>query len=213
MEHPDHVKHAHHAFVIAVTGGAASGKSAVCRHLAALGAFFIDLDELSREAVLPGSRVLAEIVETFGPDILAPDGTLRRRKLRDIITRNRGARQQLEALIHPEIFRRMQDRIHDAQARGEKMIVVEVPLLFETGTASLFDVVVVVTADAELRIRRLIDRDGVSRVQARALMDAQMDDAEKITQSRHVVTNNDSPEDLKRDVARLYGDLEKLSAV
>lgn len=210
MKHPNQRKHDHRAPVVAVTGGAASGKSAVCRHLAALNAFVIDLDDLSREAVAPGTAVLAAIVEQFGPEIVSPDGTLIRRKLRDIITRNRGARQQLEALIHPEIFRLMARDIKNAETGGEKMIVVEVPLLYETGMESLFDAVVAVTADAGVRIQRLVDRDGVTRDQAQALLDAQMDDAEKISRSRYVLTNNGSSEALIRDVERLYRDLEKL---
>jgi len=212
MKEPNSQKRTHRPFVIAVTGGAASGKSAVSRHLAALGAFFIDLDELSREAVLPGSPVLAEIVDTFGPDIVTPDGTLNRRKLRDIITRNRGTRQQLEAVIHPEIFRLMNLHINTAAARGQKLIVVEVPLLYETGKQALFDAVVMVSADRELRIQRLVDRDGVSRDQAQALLDAQMDDAEKISRSPYVLYNNDSHERLLQEVEKLYRALEQRSA-
>lgn len=195
--------------MVAVTGGAASGKSAVSKQLESLGAHVIDLDALSREAAAPGTAVLSAIADRFGPEIISPDGQLERRKLRDIITRNESARQQLEALIHPEIFRLMARDIKKAEARGEKMIVVEVPLLYETGMASLFDAVVAVTADTRLRIERLVDRDGVTRDQARALLDVQMDDAEKISRSRYVLTNNGSSEALKRDVERLYRDLEK----
>ena len=200
----------HPTLVLAVTGGAASGKSVVCNHLAALSAHVIDLDALSRKAAAPGTAVLAAIEDQFGPDIISPDGRLRRRKLRDIITRNRGARQQLESLIHPEIFRLMEQDIRNAKNDGEALIVVEVPLLYETGMESLFDAVVVVTADAGVRIQRLMKRDGVSREQAQALLNAQMDDAEKMARSRYVIFNNDSPESLMQDVERLYGELEKL---
>lgn len=196
--------------MVAVTGGAASGKSSVSQHLAVLGACVIDLDALAREAAAPGTEVLSAIADQFGPEVISPDGQLRRRKLRDIITRNKVARQQLEALIHPEIFRLMERDVGEARRHGEKIIVVEVPLLYETGMESLFDEVVVVTADAPVRIQRLIERDGVSREQAKDLLSAQMDDAEKIARSRYVLFNNGTPESLIRDVERLYRELEKL---
>ena len=199
-----------HALVVGVTGGAASGKSAVSKHMATLGAHVIDLDALSREAVAPGSAALSAIADQFGPEIISPDGQLKRRKLRDIITRNGGARQQLEALIHPEVFRLMARDISEAKRHGETIIVVEVPLLYETGMESLFDEVVVVTADTGVRIQRLMERDGVSQEQAQALLNAQMNESEKVARSRHVLINNDSPESLIQDVERLYRKLVTL---
>jgi len=177
---------------VSVTGGAGSGKSSVCSRFKELGAWVISADELARKVVRPGSSGFKKIVEHFGKAILESNGTLNRRKMREIMLSGETARKDLERLIHPEILGRMNIEIRKAVKAAHRLIIVEVPLLFELNMADEFDHVIMVSADADIKVKRLIDRDRVSEADARALVTVQMPDELKEKQSDDVIRNNKS---------------------
>ncbi|MEW6671469.1 MAG: dephospho-CoA kinase [Thermodesulfobacteriota bacterium] len=187
---------------VAVTGSAGSGKTAVCDRLAALGLRVINTDVLAREVVAPGSRGLAEIATRFGPTMLQADGSLDRSALRRTIIRDEKARRSLENILHPKIFERMEMEMAGAVKEGRTVFFVEVPLLFETGWNDYFDVIVMVSADDEIRIKRLTDRDNISRKEAQGLLEIQKPDHEKIQHSDFIIRNNESIEQLNTEVDR-----------
>lgn len=187
---------------VAVTGSAGSGKTAFCDRLKALGLPVINTDRLAREVVAPGSRGLAEIVQCLGPNILQADGSLNRSALRRTILADAKARRSLENIIHPKIMARVEAEVNRFAEGGRTISFVEVPLLFEAGWNTYFDVIVTVSADEELRIKRLMTRDNVPRQDARTLQQIQMPEQEKVQHSDYVIKNNGSREDLAAAVDR-----------
>lgn len=189
---------------VAVTGGAGSGKTTVCNRLKELGVKVISSDALAKEAVAQGSLAHEKIVNYFGKKVLLNDGNLNRQELRSIIINDDVARLALERFIHPEISRLMHLRIAQAEQDGDPVLLVEVPLLFELGMAEQFDVVIVVSADHELRVKRLMDRDNVSRDEAEDLINVQMPQAEKVERAEFVLANDCSKDQLIRSVDLLF---------
>lgn len=189
---------------VAVTGGAGSGKTTVCNRLKELGVKVISSDALAKEAVAQGSLAHKKIVDYFGKKVLLSDGNLNRQELRSIIINDDVARLALERFIHPEISRLMHLRIAQAEQDGDPVLLVEVPLLFELGMAEQFDVVIVVSADHELRVKRLMDRDNVSRDEAENLINVQMPQAEKVERAEFVLANDCSKDLLIRSVDLLF---------
>ena len=189
---------------VAVTGGAGSGKTTVCNRLKELGVKVISSDALAKEAVAQGSLAHEKIVNYFGKKVLLSDGNLNRQELRSIIINDDVARLALERFIHPEISRLMHLRIAQAEQDGDPVLLVEVPLLFELGMAEQFDVVIVVSADHELRVKRLMDRDNVSRDEAKDLINVQMPQAEKVERAEFVLANDCSKDQLIRSVDLLF---------
>ena len=194
---------------VAVTGTAASGKTTVCNRLKEQGLSVISADVLAREAVTPGSEAYKKIVEYFGKDVLAPDGTLNRSTLRRIVFKDDTARKKLEQFVHPEIIRRMKLEMVQAASDGDPIVVVEVPLLFEFGLENLFDVTINVSAPHALKVKRLRERDNVSYDDAEALLKAQMSDQEKNKWAEVVIENNHSIEHMLSSVDILYDNFFK----
>jgi len=197
-------------FKVAVTGGAGSGKTSVCNRLKELGVKVISADEMAREAVAPGSAVLKKIVGYFGSTVLLPDGTLNRRMLRRMIADD-DARFTLERFLHHEITQLIHKNVVCAEKKGCPMVVIEVPLLFELDMKERFDWVVVVIADKELRVKRLMGRDQTSRDAAEDLINVQMPDEDKIDRADYVVRNDDSMEKLADSVDVLFKNLNKIT--
>ncbi|NOY68669.1 MAG: dephospho-CoA kinase [Deltaproteobacteria bacterium] len=189
---------------LGITGGIASGKSVVCDLLAEKGITVYSADELARKAVGPGTDAYNGIVARFGPDVLCADNSLDRPKLRRMIVSDMAVKDVLEGLIHPEVIRLMTACFEEALKKGETVVGVEVPLLFETGLSHFFDYVAVVTVCHDIRIKRLMERDSVSRRQAEALAAIQMPEDEKIRKSDFVIENKGSRDDLKIAVDRFY---------
>lgn len=189
---------------IGITGNAGSGKTTVCNHLMSLGLPVILLDNLAREVVAPGSIALKRISDHFGNGILSEDGSLNRPALRQIILMEDGKRRELERMLHPEIISLMHLRITQAGMAGAGLVAVEVPLLFELGMTELFDMVLLVTAEKHLQIKRLSERDQVSALNAGALIETQIPDQEKRQQSDFIIDNNGSYEDLINSVDRFH---------
>ena len=195
---------------VAVTGGAGSGKTSVCNRLKELGVKVISADEMAREAVAPGSTAFKKIVHYFGNTILLSDGTLNRKKLRRMITDDDDARLAMERFIHHEIAKLILKNVVFAEKEGSRMVVIEVPLLFELDMKEKFDWVVVVSADKELRVKRLMERDQTSRDEAMHLIDVQMPEKEKINRADYVVRNEGPMEKLVESVDILFNNLNNI---
>jgi len=197
--------------VVGVTGGIATGKSAVVEQFRQLGAAVISADELAREIVRPGEEALVRLVARFGQDILQADGTLDRKALAEIIFADPAARQDLNRITHPAIARLAADRIASLQRQGETLVIYEAPLLFEAGAESRVDRIVVVTAPAAVQRRRLMARDGLDEQAAQVRIAAQMPLADKVRRADFVVENAGSIDDLAAQVRELYGRLLRLA--
>lgn len=188
---------------IAVTGGVASGKSTVCNIFQDLGVNTYSADQFSRDVVKKDSRAYHKIIEYFGKTVVKKDGSINRRLLRDIITKNYQDKVALENIVHPEIISLMKKKLAEAQKTSQN-IVMEVPLLFELDLENLFDVTIMVYAESDLKMERLQTRDNVTEKKASTLMGLQMADEKKIKRSDIVIYNNGSKEQLAKEVKKLY---------
>lgn len=188
-----------------LTGGIASGKSEVSRRLVELGAVLVDADVIAREVVEPGTEGLEEVAEAFGREVLADDGELDRAALGAIVFADPRRRELLNSIIHPRVRARAAEIAAGAPAGS--VVVQDIPLLVETGQAGNFDVVVVVDAPDEVRIRRLEERNGLSEEHARARMAAQASREERLAAADHVVENAGTLEELRAAVDRLWADV------
>ncbi|MBF0225712.1 MAG: dephospho-CoA kinase [Desulfobacterales bacterium] len=192
-----------HIFLIAVTGGAASGKTTVCKLFQELGIKTINSDILAREAVIKDSPAYKDIVNHFGENILFENGDINRSELRKIIVQDENARKKLEYIVHPHIFSLMAEKITEI-SKTANVTIVEVPLLFETGLEKYFNEVILVLVDNKTKIKRLTARDNVSEKDAASLLTAQMSDDEKIKKSNFIIYNDGSVENLKITVDKIF---------
>ena len=187
---------------IGLTGGFASGKTAVANLLAQHGAVIIDSDVLAREVVESGTPGLAAVVARFGQDVLAPDGSLDRPALGRIVFSDPTARADLEAIVHPAVRRRAE--VLTAAAPPHSVVVQVIPLLVETGQAGDFDRVVVVDVDPAVQLARLQGRDGFSTAEAQARIAAQLSREDRLAAADDVIDNSGSPAELAEAVNRLW---------
>jgi len=195
---------------VGLTGGIASGKSTVAAELAALGATVIDADALARQVVAPDSEGLSEVVAAFGEGVLTSTGEMDRAAVGQIVFGDADARVRLNAIIHPrvraEAARLRREAI--AAADGDRAVVVQdIPLLVETGQAERFDVVIVVEAPIEERVRRMASDRGMAEADARARIDAQATDDERAAVADVVLRNDSTPEELIRAVRTVWREL------
>jgi dephospho-CoA kinase len=182
--------------VVGLTGNIGSGKSTVARALAAYGVPLIDADLLAREAVAPGSPALEAIAARFGASVLAAGGALDRAALRKIVFANPSERTALDAIVHPAVKARRVALLAEQQKRGARVVVCDIPLLFETGLDREVDVIVLVDAPRELRLER-IERDrGLTHAEALAMIDAQQPAEGKRARADYVIDNNTTLEAL-----------------
>jgi dephospho-CoA kinase len=194
---------------VGLTGGIASGKSTVAALFEALGVPIIDTDLLAREAVLPGSEALGAIVRRFGDRVLAADGSLDRRTLRQIAFADDAARRDLEALIHPAILALTE--VRSAAAGGAYQIVV-VPLLAEKRLERRYDRVLVVDCDPALQLRRLMVRDAIDAAAAAAMLAAQAERSARLSLADDVIHNDGDLQSLSAQVAALHRQYLELAA-
>lgn len=195
--------------VVGLTGNIASGKSTVARLLVARGVPVIDADVLAREATAPGSPALAAIVGRWGAGVRAADGSLNRAALRHIVFSDPAERAALDAIVHPAVEARRAALLADARARGDRVQVCDIPLLFEAKLADRMDVVVLVDAPRELRLERLVRDRSLTRDEASAMIDAQMPSTEKRSRSDYVIDNDGSPDVLRARVDETWRRLER----
>jgi dephospho-CoA kinase len=189
---------------VALTGNIASGKSTVAELFQRWGATVIDADRLVRESQAPGQPVLRAIAKALGEEFIGPGGELRRDALRRRIMDDPAARATLERLVHPEVLRRRTALESAARARGDRIGVSDIPLLFESADPSLFDAVVLVDAAPAMRKRRLIAERGLSEEEATSMIASQMPSVLKRTRSTYVIDNDGSREELEQAAAVVW---------
>jgi len=200
-------------YIIGVTGGVASGKSEVTRRFEALGVLVADADLAARAAVAPGSPGLAEVVATFGTDVLAADGNLNRAAMRQRVFADADARRRLEAIVHPHV--RTQLRRECAAAPGQYAIAA-IPLLVEGGARAAYawlDRILVVDAPREAQLTRLIQRDGINHALAERMLAAQADRRQRLAIADDVIVNDGSLLQLDAHVAALDARYRALAAL
>ncbi|MFD8704244.1 dephospho-CoA kinase [Kitasatospora sp. NPDC059648] len=195
---------------IGLTGGIGAGKSEVSRLFAAHGAVIVDSDLIAREVVAPGTDGLAAVVAEFGPQVLREDGTLDRPALGAIVFADPERLRALNAIVHPLV--RARSAALEAAAAPDAVVVHDVPLLAENGLAPLFDLVVVVDADDEVRVERLVRLRGMAVEEARARMAAQASRADRLAIADLVIDNGGSLEELVVRVDEVWAELAERAA-
>ena len=188
---------------VALTGGIATGKSYCLARFAALGVSTIDADRLAREAVAPGSPGLAAVAQRFGAHMVRPDGTLDRAGLGRIVFSDRTARADLEAIVHPDVYRRIREWFAQLP-HGTPIAMADIPLLFETGHEHDFDAVVVAACTPEEQLRRLVARDGLSDADARARLEAQSPIDEKVRRAHYMIRTDTDFSQTDEEIERVY---------
>ena len=198
------------AKVIGLTGGIASGKSTVGRMLSEQNFPVIDTDKLAREVVEPGKPALKELVKAFGTKILKDDKTLDRHRMLEMILTDAGTRRLVENIIHPHVFKRMDQILQQLAASGNNVVIVEVPLLFEAGWQYLFDYVISVVAPESICTKRLAERKKMSIDMASRWMVIQIPQEVKAKRSDYVIHNNAGLDKLRTQVNQLSEVLKQL---
>ncbi|HET6770882.1 MAG TPA: dephospho-CoA kinase [Actinomycetota bacterium] len=197
--------------LVGLTGGLASGKSTVARMLARRGAIIVDADELSRQAVAPGTPGLGQIVEAFGRQVLDPSGGLDRSALADIVFADETKRRILESIVHPEVFRLLGEVV-DRHRDTDAIVVFDAPLIVETGFDQACDVVVVVSSPPEAQVARVARTRGMSEEDARSRIASQTSPAHRESRADVVIQNGGTIEDLEGQAATLWEDLRARAA-
>jgi dephospho-CoA kinase len=192
---------------VGLTGGIASGKSAVARLFRERGVSIVDADEVAREVVERGSEGLAEVVDAFGSEVLTSEGTLDRKKLAAIVFDAPEQRKKLEAITHPRIGARSMQLMAAIAARGEPLAMYEAALLVENGSYRMMQALVVVAAHEATQITRVMARDGSDEASARARIAAQLPTEKKTAVADHVIWNDGSLDALATRVAEVHAAL------
>ncbi|WP_062260702.1 dephospho-CoA kinase [Endozoicomonas arenosclerae] len=187
--------------VIGVTGGIGSGKTAVTDYFSSLGITVVDADQTSRVVVEPGRPALVKIAQRHGQDILTDEGTLDRRKLRDIIFNDDSERVWLEQLLHPLIRDQI---VQDLEASESPYTIMVSPLLVETDQHVLTDRILVVDVPEDVQLARTMSRDGMSEEQTRAIMAKQASRDQRLAKANEVVDNSGSLEQLFHQLDRIH---------
>jgi dephospho-CoA kinase len=194
--------------ILGITGSIASGKTTVSLLFARLGASLVSADQLAREVVRPGSPALQQLVETFGAGILQADGTLDRPALAERVFSDPAARAAVNRITHPAIAALAEKTLQEKVREGHWLVVYEAPLLFEAGAQHRVDLVLVVTVKEEVQVGRLMERDGLSEVAARARIAAQMPQTEKVAGADFVIDNSGAAEETEKAVRALFARLK-----
>ena len=190
--------------VVGLTGGICTGKSTVSALLRGMGVTVIDADEATRAVQAPGGEGLARLVGEFGPGILTAGGELDRPRLAAVAFSDPEARRRLNAIVHPLVRRWMGERQREAAERGDPVVVLDIPLLYESRGDAGFDTVILVYAPEEVQVRRLVEQRGMSEREARDRIAAQLPIEEKRRRAPHVIDNTGSLDDLRRAVERTW---------
>lgn len=189
---------------IGLTGNIASGKSAVADMLVERGAFIVDADVLAREAVMKDSPALDAIVAKWGEGVLDADGNLDRASLRHLVFEDQSELDALNEIVHPEVARLRARAVGAARARGEKVIVSVIPLLFEKHLADEFDAIVLVDAPRSVRLDRIVRDRGVDEAEAMKMIASQMPADLKRARADYVIENAGSLDELEAEVDRVW---------
>jgi dephospho-CoA kinase len=193
--------------VVALTGGIGAGKSLVAQYFSELGARVVDADQLSRIAIERGSEGFDEVITRFGEGILR-NGDIDRKALGEIIFKDKSAKADLEAIIHPRVRELFFEVVSDLAE--DEILIYEIPLLVETGAASNFDQIITVEADLEIRKSRLLKR-GMFSSEIESRLAVQASPSEREAVSTHVIENSGDEDQLLRKVENLWEELQRLS--
>lgn len=191
-------------YIIGLTGGIASGKSTVSGMLRSLGAKVIDADQIAREVVQPGCAALKEIAAVFGSSVLSDNGGLNREVLGKIVFNNSEARQKLNNITHNRICEQVWKAIVQLEREGYNMVVLDVPLLFETGWDAQVNEVWVVAVPIDVQIDRLMKRNRFTRAEALARIASQMDLKSKVERADVIIDNGASKDVTRRQVVEAW---------
>lgn len=197
--------------VVGLTGGIASGKSTVSRMFREAGIPVICADDLAHEVVKPGSAAMDEIRRTFGDEFVDSAGALNRVAMARLVFRDKDKRNALEAIIHPRVGEERERLLREFAAQGHDIVIVDVPLLYESGWEDSFDMIVVAYVPPEIQIERLIARDSLSHDEARSRLDAQMPIDEKKTLAERVIDNTGSIEHTREQVIEIIYELRDIA--
>lgn len=190
---------------IGLTGGIACGKSTVSAMLVGRGALLVDADQIARDVVLPGSPVLEQVAAHFGQAVIQEDGSLHRKKLGEIVFGSTEARKQLEHILHPPIRKMIRDQMETYEKQfPDKLVVVDIPLLFESDLSFMFSEVMVVYVPPHIQVERLMRRDNLTESAANNRINAQMSIEEKRKLADIVIDNSGTWEDTSAEVERFW---------
>ncbi len=194
--------------IIGLTGNIACGKSTVAAIFKELGATLIDADKVARDIVGKGNPALGKIINHFGNEILNKDGTLNREKLGRKVFNDEKARQILNDITHPEIFKEINNLIEKYRSEGKRIVIIEAALIIEREKLKkIIDKLIVVSTSKDIQIKRLKDRDGFSKEQALSRINSQIPIEEKIKHADYVIHNDTDISNIKNQVDTIWKDL------
>ena len=197
---------------VGLTGSIAVGKSFVTSVFAELGARVLDADQTAREVVAVGAPGLAEIVKTFGANVLLPDGALNRARLGEIIFANKALRNELNKIVHPLVFAAQDEKLRQWEAQDPEGIgIVDAALMIESGGFRRFDKLIVVYCQPEIQLARLMRRNQLSQAKAEQRINAQMSQEEKKKRADFLLDTSESFAHTREEVVKLYGKLKELA--
>jgi dephospho-CoA kinase len=201
--------------IAGLTGGIASGKTEVADELVRLGATVIDADEVTRQVNLPGTPTYKALLEHFGGGVLDEEGMIDRTALSRIVFSDESKRKLLNSITHPEIFRTIIEDVNryaeGLRPGGVPAVVIDAALIVDVGVSSMFDLIVLVAADEEARLSRLLEMRGMSEEEGRARIASQVPDATRLESADFVIENNGSIEQLRSKVAEAWKEIERRS--
>jgi dephospho-CoA kinase len=197
--------------IVGLTGNIGSGKSTIARMLVDRGATLVDADVLAREAVQIGTPAYHAIVDRWGKAVLEPDGVLDRSALRERVFGDPNELEALNVIVHPEVARLRGERVAAARARGARMVVCDIPLLFERNLVDEFDLVLLVDAPRPVRLERLVRDRGLRPTEAMEMIAAQMPAELKRARADFVIDNVGSLHELEREVDRVWREVGQLA--
>ena len=198
--------------LVGLTGNIASGKSTVARLLSERGATIIDADVLARRAVEAGTPAYDEIVKRWGPGVVAPDGALDRAALRRLVFSDEHQLEELNAIVHPEVTALRDELVSRARDRGDRIVVCDIPLLFERGLTDDFDRIVLVDAPRPVRLERLVRNRGLEETEAMGMITAQMPAELKRARADFIIDNVETLRALETRVMEVWEALEREAA-
>ncbi|MCM3725371.1 dephospho-CoA kinase [Neobacillus cucumis] len=188
------------SLVIGLTGGIASGKSTVSNMLKEMSITVIDADIEARLAVMKGESAYKQIIAEFGDGILLENGEIDRQKLGAIIFHQADKRKRLNEITHPEVRRRMLEQVETAKRNNEEVVVLDIPLLFESKLTAMVEKTLLVYVDSDIQLQRLVERNNLTIADAQARINSQMPLSEKIRLADAVINNNGTLEDTKQQL-------------
>jgi len=190
---------------LGLTGNIASGKSTAAEFFEKLGCYCIDTDNISREVMSPEGEAYPLVIENFGDEILLPDKTIDRQKLRKIVFEDKNLRKKLEQIVQPAILRSERKMVGEIKGKDDSAVIItQAALTIEAGTQDRFDGIIVVYTDPDTQIKRLMKRDSISKEDAVRIIDSQMDISEKLKYADFIINNSGGLENLRSEVERVY---------